>query len=220
MNISPEGVLALDPAFVFSASGDLRPTEPCDPHQVWRSLTSQVARDPLNVESHTRRVLLAIENTWSLRLTSAMVDLFLALGTHGKDLRTELLVLAKPQLQDELISYFQSRLDSDSSPIETLPLGIFASLDGGLMGAANLVAQHRSPVPEETITERALHLIDIGEIAAAQALLETSLLETPDDSRLTEELLAIYRHNRDSRAETEMRHLLVERHGRLPLGWV
>jgi tetratricopeptide (TPR) repeat protein len=212
-------IFTIDPAFAYPAGGRLRPSEACDAQDAWRHLTSAVARDPLDVESHARRVLLAIHSGQGPHVVTALLDLFLAVGDKARDLRSQLLQQAQGVLPPDEWQFFASHLDNGLAPQAGLPLGTLSVLDPGLMGLSDMVHQVRAQAREETLAERAAALIDQGDLDAARHLLEQGLLDRPDDAEAARELLAIYRHSRDASAETAMRERLVQRFGALPPAW-
>lgn len=217
--MSMPSALLVDPAFAYLPDGLLSPRAACDPQEAWRYLSSLVARDALDVEAHARRVVLAVSQQSAGQSLTALLDLFLALGASGRALRSELLAVAAPLLSDEDVAFFHSALSQGLPPDGGLPLGAAAVLDPGLMGARTMIVQSRAQAREESLAEQAAALIDQGDLSAAQALLEAGLLDNPGDAAATRELIAIYRHSRDSEAEAQMRQRLRDRHGVLPQGW-
>jgi hypothetical protein len=217
--MTPEPVLTVDPAFAYASGGSLLPLLPCDSHAAWRYLSSAVSRDPLDTEAHARRVLLATTSGDETQVLTALLDVFLALGHHARDLRQQLLELARPRLLVEDADFFGQRLEGGLSVQDGLPLGTLSVLDTGLMGQSRLVEQQRAAARQETLAEQAAALIDQGDLAAARALLEEGLMQHPQDAAAAQELLAVYRHSRDSQAEQAMRERFQQRFGNPPPTW-
>lgn len=216
---APELDHPLDPAFAYVPAGRLAPHGACDPHDAWRHLCSAVARDPLDLEAHARRVLLASQSDLPGRAFTALIDLFLALGARGRGLRESLLELAAPALAPDDRAFFEQHLEPGLSAGTGLPIGTHAVLDSGLMGTTGMIAHQRAQVAERTLAEQAADLVDQGDLAAARTLLEEGLMARPDDAAASAELLAIYRHSRDVDAERLMRERLTAAHGRTPAPW-
>lgn len=214
-----ETVLTVDPAFAFPTGGPLLPQIPCENHAAWRHLSSIVARDPLDTEAHARRVLHALHAGEDTQVLTALLDLFLALGSKGRELREHLLTLAEARLPAEDAEFFRQRLDEGLSPQAGLPLGTLSVLDTGLMGQSLLVQQKRAAARQESLAEQASALIDQGDLAAARQLLEEGLMNHPQDGAAAQELLAVYRHSRDSHAEQAMRQRFQDRFGNPPPTW-
>jgi hypothetical protein len=215
-----ELVAPVDPAFAYQPGGKLQAMPGSEPASVWRHLSSQIARDPLDLESHVRRVSLAADGGEPGQAFTAMVDLFLALGPKGRGLRSMLIRHAEKALTPEELDYLRAALDSGLSPGMDLPLGVHAALDPGLMNGTAMVRHSRAAAAERSLVEQAGELLDHGDIEAARRLLEEALMQSPEDEAVSKELMAIYRHTRDTQAVAAMRDRLAERHGRVPAAWV
>lgn len=209
----------IDPAFAYAPTGPLYRPGSCDPLDAWRFLSSAVARDPLDLESHARRVALAASSQHAGQTFTALMDVFLALGDKGRNLRTQLLEMATPSLSSEDADFFRQALISGLSRGAGLPMGTHSVLDPGLMGRLDMVAHQRQQAAAQSVAEQAAALVDQGDLAAARQLLEEAVLQNPDDLEASHELLGIYRHSRDSQAQQLMRDKLTARFGRTPAPW-
>ena len=210
---------SLDAAFAYQPAGRLLPDAACDGQDAWCHLSASVARDPLDLESHARRVVLAVHLSLHAQAVTALLDLFLATGNRALGLRQRLLHQAEACLAEEEQSFFQQHLVKGLVRGSELPLGTSAILDLGLMGQTNLVRHERAQPREESLAQMASALVDQGDLAAAQQLLEQGLADHPDDAEAARELLAIYRHSRNADAESTMRQRLQSLHGKLPTSW-
>lgn len=128
----------------------------------WRQACADVARDPLQLEAHARRVLLACmaqeravaeESSGKapfaherLYVFDALVDCFLALGPRGRSFREALLERARLWLDDERHEFLARHLPDGLSPQDPLPTYGTALLDPGLIGLPVLVRQLQ-PLP-------------------------------------------------------------------------
>jgi hypothetical protein len=187
---------------------------------------ARIARDPRDIEAHTTRVLLQCQaaatdrSGQQARLFEALVDLFLALGTQGPELRAGLLARARPWLAAEQHGFLARYLAAGLSKTDTLPPGTHARLDAGAVGRVDMVRRHQAPAqPPRPALEQAIDLVDRGDIAAAQALLESALLANPTDGEVAEELRQLYRLNGDAPAAQAMATRLRESGLPVPEDW-
>ncbi|WP_293993973.1 hypothetical protein [Sphaerotilus sp.] len=210
---------ASDPMFVFARAGRLDCPSSTDVQDAWRHFSIQVARDPLDIEAHTRRVLLASRPPLTDRAFGALVDLFLALGDHGRGLRRQLLEQAMPWLDPDDAHFLRTHLDTRLSRGAQLPTQRWSVLDTAVLGSLDMVGLQRRQVAQETPFQQAMSLLEYGDLAGARGMLEVALLEEPDNEEVNRELLAIYQHSRDDAGKADMADKLVARHGALPSGW-
>lgn len=208
-----------DPMFVFTRAGRLDCPPGMDTQDAWRHFTMQIARDPLDIEAHTRRVLLASRPPMTDRAFGALVDLFLALGDHGRSLRRQLLEQATPWLDPDDAHFLRLHLETRLSRGAQLPTQRWSVLDTAVVGSLSMVGLQRREVEQETPFQQAMSLLEYGDLAGARGMLETALLDEPDNEEVNRELLAIYQHSRDDAGKAEMADKLVARHGALPTGW-
>lgn len=216
---APDIILSIDPAFAYGEPGSLDAHSGSDGWSVWRHLSSAVTRDPLDIEAHVRRVRLARQLDVAGMVFSALVDAFIALGTHGLALRRRLLDSSRDLLGSEEAHYLEQALERGLFRGQDLPLGTQSVLDPGLMSNQAMVRHVRAQVAAMGVVEQAGALLDQGDLPGARALLEQALLANPQDTAVSQELLAIYRHSRDSQAEAAMRDQLAARFGKAPAPW-
>lgn len=208
-----------DPMFVFARAGRLDCPSGMDVQDAWRHFSMQIARDPLDIEAHARRVLLASRPPMTDRAFGALVDLFLALGDNGRSLRRQLLEQASAWLDPDDAHFLRLHLDTRLSRGAQLPTQRWSVLDTAVVGSLGMVGLQRREVAQETPFQQAMSLLEYGDLAGARGMLEAALLEEPDNEEVNRELLAIYQHSRDDAGKAEMADKLVARHGALPSGW-
>lgn len=216
---SPGDRLVIEAAFAYPSTGRLHAPEGCDAGDAWRHLTSSVARDPLDVEAHARRVALAVRERSASHAFTALIDLFLALGPRGRGLRALMLQTAQDCLAPEDVQFFEQAMDSGLKRGAALPMGTQSILDPGLMGAEEMVAHTRLAAAVQSVAEQAAERVNHGDLEGARQMLEEALMQNPDDTAASQELLAIYRYSRDDQAENLMRERLKTRFGRTPAPW-
>lgn len=133
----------------------------------WRQACADVARDPLQLEAHARRVLLACLADERVQVFDALVDCFLALGERGRGLREALLAQARGWLDDENHDFLARHLTTGLSPLDPLPTHGAALLDPGLIGLPVMV-RRLQPLPFDAHAVAATLRLDQAD--AAQAL--------------------------------------------------
>ncbi len=216
---APDLSLKMDPAFAYGEPGSLDAHPFSDGWSVWRHLSATVARDPLDLEAHVRRVRIARQLSVPGIVFAALVDTFLALGDKGLALRRRLLDATRDVLDSEEATYLERTIETGLTRGMDLPLGTPSVLDPGLMNSQPMVRHVRAVAAAMGVIEQANALLEQGDLAAARQLLEQSVLQDPHDTAVAQELLAIYRHSRDSQAEAAMREQLAARFGKAPAPW-
>jgi hypothetical protein len=191
----------------------------CAPASAWRYVTALVARDPLDLEAHSRRVVMACQPEFRERLFGAMLDLFLALGGHGRGLRTALLHKARAHLALDELRFLEQHLEAGLAPLASLPSDAGAVHDRGVLGNTQLVRHERVAARQLSAHEEAMARVDEGDLDGARHLFEKALLEEPTQVDVVRELLDIYRYTRDDAAKAAMLERLRQRHGAAPAGW-
>jgi hypothetical protein len=211
----------IDPAFFYAPGGRLMPVGGLDNVAAWRHLCALVARDPLDLESQTRRVLLACQPGMQERLFGALVDLFLALGSRGHGLRRQLLEQAHTLLDPDDEQFLQRHLERGLPRDAALPEGSGSVLDAAVMGVSQMVGHSRSTTTGNAggPLAQAVDMLDNGDLAGARALLEAAVLEAPADVAMVQELQTIYRHSRDDAGRAAMVQRLQARWGEVPELW-
>ena len=184
-------------------------------------LAYSVARHPGDLLAHARRILLCLQLCNAEGVYGALLDLFIALGPSGRQLRERMLRLAKAVLSPVFYDTLHHRLDTGVSATEAVPPCATSVLSRGLTSSEPLV-QSTALVREQTsgALEQARDLIDSGHVAEAQALLEKTLQSNPEDDEVGLELLDVYRHTRDTRALNTMCGLLSKVDSPAAHAWV
>ncbi|MGY0196157.1 hypothetical protein ACWA7J_13930 [Leptothrix sp. BB-4] len=214
----PDG-LTLHPVFSRHRPGSLAPLDQGDAREQWRHLGAAIARDPLDLEAHVRRVQLACVAPLTDLAFGALVDLFLALGPRGRALRGRLLDQAEAWLAPEDAHFLRAYLDVGLNRGVALPSAPGSLFHPAIVGMAQMVSHQRVAAAVQTLHQQAAAMLDEGNLDAARALLEQGLLDDPTDADVQRELLGIYRHSRDDAAKTAMAERLLARYGQLPAGW-
>jgi hypothetical protein len=218
----PDALMAWDqePIFWIHQQRHLKLPESAPPQQVAQYLAHRIARNPADLRSHTQRILLHIRYHESERVYGALLDLFIALGSWGLEIRGRLLRCAERLLSQSVYSALRQHLESGVRPTDCLPTTPWSVLSKGITGSEPLVrAILREQREQTTALQEARELIVSGQITEAQRMLEQALLADPDDEELGLELLELYQHNRDMHALETMRRRLSERSERTAQAW-
>ena len=205
----------LDPVFLLDGWRSLAALPKSAPERLATHFAHQICRAPADLRCHTQRILFAIQQQHTDGVFGALLDLFIALGDKGRDLRARLLGNARPLLSQEQYGLFKQRLDSGIQRFDRLPLSQYAVLPLFLQGESLMVTgSSDSPIearPELSLLEEVQDMIEYGQLEEAQALLEQAVLEDPLDRDLLRELLDIYKHTRNRDAFDKMREQLGDR---------
>jgi hypothetical protein len=208
-----------DPAFGLGQTDRLDPPIDTDLLVAWRHCTSLVVRDRLDLEAHTRRILLACTPQLADRADGALIDLFQSVGTEGQGLKRLLLQQADAQLSPAVKARLSHWLASGADAGGAWPLGTGHVVGHDTVGRTDLVSRVRLARVAETPLQQAVALIDEGQLDTARQVLEEALMADPEAADVAQELLGLYRHLRDTDAPATMALRLRERHQRLPAGW-
>ncbi|MGZ8217077.1 type IV pilus assembly protein FimV [Methylomagnum sp.] len=191
----PESLLCcVEPAFSVAESNDLR-FPPAYRDSFGEYFCHCIARNPRDLLSHVRRIVLARDHGADEELFPALLDLFLVLGSKGFDLRKRMLEFAKSVLA---IGHYKQLLDSLAGGPKGILVVPGSLLHFGLEGGLTLIHDgDRQPnAPRDPLVE-AREFLEYSQLEEARILLEAALLLTPQRVDLHEELLEIYRSTRD-----------------------
>lgn len=159
-------------------------------------LTHLVSRSPLDLTSHTQRIRLYRDLGDAEGIYGALLDLFIALGDKGLQLRKRLLQQTIFSLHPEHYEALSHALENRLTDSRLLPSSPYAVLSGAAGGEAQLVRQIQDSdnIHQEAPLEIAGDLLNSGLIQQAQSVLEEALLATPQHEKISLELLQIYRY--------------------------
>lgn len=177
-----------------------------------------VARDPNDLRSHVRRILLEREHGDSDRLYAALVDLFIALGTRGAHLRRRMTELAKPDLPPEHYLTLRGAYTEGLSNMAIIPGSVLCR---GIEGHVHLTraAGEKSADTRDPLQE-AREYMEYSQVDEARELLERAVLDQPYRPELILELLDIYRSTRDEANFTKMSLQLADAGIDVPDEWL
>ena len=209
---------AFEPVYPVSGSTEL--LFPSEYHELLADFFCHcIARDPNDLRSHVRRILLEHEREDRGQLFAALLDLFIALGKRGIRLRGRMLEFAKDKLDPSqyglLSESFAKGLDSFRVPV------VFGSMLGrGIEGNLNLarpVTDKREATRDALVEAR--EYLEYSQLDEARTVLERAILREPRRAELYLDLLAIYRSTRDRGNFSRMSRELERMEAPLPEAW-
>jgi hypothetical protein len=204
----PEGMNNLDQdfppvepeaCFQVPESGELELDLPHVGSSISDYLTFCIIRNPADLISHMRRIILLGKIGDSEELYAALIDLFITLGSKGKALRSRLL----QQYRSRLTPAQHTTLSQSSKQGITVvqsPLSSASVLAKGITGTCSLIRPITDTRREEKSSDplqEARKYIEYSQIDAAREVLERAVLENPERIELQKELLELYRAGRD-----------------------
>lgn len=213
--------LPFEPAFVAAGTELLPPL----PVPGWAERYAEhlgfcVGRQPFDLLSHVRRVLLWAASCNREATYCAVTDLFQVLGTKGVALRRDILERVRPILSAPQI-YSLSLLPATGNGrlLAELPASRFTpGAEGNLVTAP--VRPDVSPDLRQSPLDEAREYLHYGQVEQAQQILEAALPQDPDNADLQHELLEIYRHAGNLAGCQRMHRLLGTRDPAIEELWV
>lgn len=158
-----------------------------------------VTRTPRDLARHARRVLALRAARDAEGLYGALLDLFIALGPRGFDLRRGLLAQSKPLLAADAAAFLEAHLEHGITATTPHPPTPASRLTGALRGTLDCLAPVPATAPsaaERDALADALELLAQGEVDAPRILLEGALANGPAAVEVLTLLLEIYRRGR------------------------
>lgn len=193
----PEQLLGcVEPVFPASVTGDLRFPRTHQP-LLADYFCHRIARDPQDLRSHVRRIFLTCESGLAEEIFPALIDLFIALGKNGTNLRRRMLEFSRAHLGGPEYNLLRDALATGLNAA-TLPFTPGSVLCQGIEGtlqcvrpAAEAVGTSRDPLVE------AREFLEYSQLDEARGVLEQAVLHQPQRADLHRELLSVYRSTRD-----------------------
>ncbi|MDJ0698885.1 MAG: hypothetical protein QNJ07_03435 [Woeseiaceae bacterium] len=159
-----------------------------------RFLEQRIHRNPRDLATHVRRLLLNHALQDRVGTNGALVDLFLVLGYRGRPLRRRLLHIVSDTLSDTQQRFFRDHLEDGLYADDTGSSVPRSCLSRQIKGSVRIVAEvgareqpHRDPV---SVARQALAN---GEEDVAKAILEGALDADPGSEEICVELLSLYK---------------------------
>lgn len=186
-----------EPAFGLEDSREVRLRD-WPPASAKKFLAHAIVRKPRHLLHHTQRIGLAIVGSDRNEVFSALLDLNIALGPHGKRLRDRMRRAAHALLTSEQ-SVFLARVQiTGCNANDRHPAAPYSVLSRGLTGKLDLVSRsvETSTQTSDPLDEADAQLMD-GNVTAARTTLEHALGNTPERDDIASALLEIYVRSHD-----------------------
>ncbi|CAI8882498.1 type IV pilus assembly protein FimV [Methylocaldum szegediense] len=184
-----------EPVFLIQDSPELDPLCPGTADVIADYLAHSVAAEPDNLLRHTQRIFHHYRQNDHDGLYAALVDLFIALGQRGHDLRRRLLNGVRHRLRKDYYARLDHWLRSGLAPHwhELLPV-TRSVLTPGIVGLLDLVRVSVDTLDgsRDPLVEAREH-IEYSQLDEAQTVLEEALANEPHRIDLQTELLLLYR---------------------------
>ena len=208
--------------FRFDQLLALHPDLPVSDQLMEEHLAHGIAAYPGNLLCHTQRIFFFYGNLDSDGLYSALIDLFIALGSKGALLRKRLLNGARERLSPRHFAILSHWLEHGAPAEENeLALASQSVLNPGVTGTRRLVQVfHTDQDSERDPLLEAREHIEYFQIEEARSLLETAIFEQPEREELHTELIHLYQATRDFARLQAMREKLSQTMIRLPECWL
>ncbi len=159
-------------------------------------LARAVARNPGDLRAHVQRALLHRKLRNAQCLYGALLDLFIALGEHGHNLKIRMLLTTGDHLETRHRDFLLSRLQDVIYASDVLEDTHCAVLPKGYSGSDTLVVVSNGEDGYNPL-EQARLLLSHGQSYEAQQLLEPLVIANPDSTDLHRLLLDIYQQTGD-----------------------
>lgn len=213
-NVMDVGFASFDiesnPAFGLDERKNLLPAGQYKTLSARRHLVTRVARDHMDLRAHMQRISLLLDSGDSEGMVfGALVDLFLALGEKGLELRKTVLQQARPRLHAADFHFLHQRMTNGLQRMDVLPVTMGSVLDRAVFGNTHLVERQRNKASVDVnAVDIALMHLDNGNVKGACEVLESALLKDSSNVAAEAELLEIYRRCRDEAGFLNMRRRL------------
>jgi len=158
-----------------------------------------IVRQPEDLLAHVQRVHFATSQNAEPALYSALLDLFIALGSRGQALRETLLAQSSELLSDVHRVFLQASISAGINARDSIEDPAMSMLCRGFSGVGDLIeASKAAPAEDMDPLRQALESIECSELDEARAILEKSFFGGTFDAVQQQLLLEIYRKTDDS----------------------
>ena len=156
-------------------------------------LNRKITRNPRDLLAHTQRINLFFVQKENPAFFGAVIDLLIALGPKGIDLKKSILTPTYGLLNKEQQQYIHAHLHSGISRLEAVP-SRYARLTPKLSSDTQKYNSDKSHREEgDQILRKARYKLAMDHVDEAQTLLESALSDDPGDMEIACELLELYR---------------------------
>jgi hypothetical protein len=173
-------------------------------------LVERIRRNPRDLRAHVDRVMRVVACSDSAAALAALLDLQVALGRGGRELRARLLDKAAPLLGDAPLALLRTCLDTGLDATDPRAAVPGACLALAAAETRQLVLLRNAPLAAASSPlDLAREALAAGDAHTAQWLLETALELDPAQPDISRELLQIYRRGKLHADFRRMRTVLL-----------
>lgn len=187
----------------------------------WRMLSRQVARYPNNLRVHAQRILLAEDSMLQHCLKGALADLSLSLDGKGEYFSHQLLEMIKDSLSDEDYEFFKKSFSDASNDQKKFQNWVNGSViaNGADDGKLLVTVDRGEQESFASKLEEARSCMEYGQLDEAIDILETEMLNKPEDDAIEAELLNLYQYMRDDNRFEALSNKLIKQNVELSEAW-
>jgi hypothetical protein len=195
-----------DMAFRDNQSRQMRINNVIPAERVSTWFSHHVVREPEDLLTHVQRIHFANSQKSEPALYSALLDLFIALGTRGKALREMMLTQNSNLLSDAHQAFLQASIAAGIHSRDNIEDSAMSMLCCGFSGARDLIEVSTSRrTADRDPLRQALESIECSQIDEARIILERSFFGGTSNAVQQQLLLEIYRKT-DDRTHFEKLH--------------
>jgi len=175
--------------FSVTGSRELSLSVDCAADKVSAFLAHRVARKPKDLLVHVQRIKLAAKYEMTSCLRGALLDLYITLGSQGRELRQCMLDLALSVLDKESIEFLVDGLETGLRASDPVPDPGASVLCKGISGRVDLIGEQRSDSTREADPfEQLFSLVELAAFNVGKCLLQGIYFARRTGSLLTDQI--------------------------------
>lgn len=198
---------------------DLQIDKPAE--KICEFLGHQIARKPEDLLAHVQRIRVAARNQLEPYLFGAMLDLFIALGSRGYELRKRMLDYVADRLGPEAQQQFRAALEGGIQASDANEDPGISVLSKGITGHTDIVDEAHSASQQgyEDPLEQALAALESSQLEVARQVLEDAIFAGVSNTEQQQLLLDLYRKSDDTLNFSVLYSSLNENSNAAPEAW-
>ena len=190
----------LEMAFRDAGSRDQHVISDALPERIKAYFSHCISRNPKDLLVHVQRLHFVSVSGDTTDIYSALLDLFIVLGSRGLPLRRTMLAQVSGQLKPEQLIYLSDALETGIDARDVIKDPGISMLSSGYSGSDSLViVERRQGVEKGDPLQQAMASIECSDLEEARTILEDSLYSDRADLDQQHLLLEIYRKTEDKK---------------------
>lgn len=190
----------LEIAFTDTSSRQQHMISDALPERIDAYFLHSIARNPKNLLAHVQRINSVSARGSKSDIYSALLDLFIALGSQGLALRRAMLALVSSQLDPAHRLFLSDAMETGVSARDLINDPGFSMLINGYSGCDELVIIERQQGEEKgDPLQQAMASIECSDLEDARIILEDALYSDRENLDQQKLLLEIYRKTGDKK---------------------